>query len=156
MIPVGWTWRLGAVAVATVAALGGTWHLGAQSGARGVRLEWARADAVERTDDARQRQAWAEERDWLTRQAAQRAVAVVRADQGTVAEEAKQVETIKTVYRTIRERAESLPLRVDCSLPADGLRLWNAANAGQLSAAAVSDAAARLPDGTAAAAAAGR
>ena len=150
-----WRWRLGGAAV-VLALLAGVWTAGHRHGARGVRLEWAQAEAVERTDDARQRQAWAEERDWLTRQAAQRAVAVVRADQGTVAEEAKQIETIRTVYRTIRERAEGLPLRVDCSLPADGLRLWNAANAGQLSAAAVSDAAARLPDGTAAAAAAGR
>lgn len=39
-------------------------------------------------------------------------------------------ERIRVVYRTIREKAHETPVNADCGLDADGLRLWNAANAG--------------------------
>lgn len=38
-------------------------------------------------------------------------------------------EQIRIVYRTIKENAHENPV-ADCGLDADGLRLWNAANAG--------------------------
>lgn len=39
-------------------------------------------------------------------------------------------EQIRIVYRTIKEKAHENTVAADCGLDADGLRLWNAANAG--------------------------
>ncbi|HAF44678.1 MAG TPA: hypothetical protein DCK83_07000 [Gallionellaceae bacterium] len=38
-------------------------------------------------------------------------------------------EQIRVVYRTIKEKANENPVTADCSLDANSLRLWNAANA---------------------------
>ncbi|MEW5904800.1 MAG: hypothetical protein AB1722_10720, partial [Pseudomonadota bacterium] len=40
-------------------------------------------------------------------------------------------EQIRIVYRTIKEKAHETSVAADCGLDADGLRLWNAANAGK-------------------------
>lgn len=39
-------------------------------------------------------------------------------------------ESIRVVYRTIKEKADEKPVAADCGLDADSLRLWNAANSG--------------------------
>lgn len=39
-------------------------------------------------------------------------------------------EQIRVVYRTLKEKADETPVSTDCGLDADGLRIWNAANAG--------------------------
>lgn len=62
--------------------------------------------------------------------------AQIRADKITTKREAvaRRRETtreqIRIVYRTIREKADETPIASNCGLDADGLRLWNAANAG--------------------------
>jgi len=39
-------------------------------------------------------------------------------------------EHIRIVYRTLKEKADEMPIASNCGLDADGLRLWNATNAG--------------------------
>lgn len=59
-----------------------------------------------------------------------------KADEITVQREqvAQQRETsreqIRVVYRTLKEQTNETPVNTDCGLDANGLRLWNAANAG--------------------------
>lgn len=66
---------------------------------------------------------------------AQQAAQAVVDETNTRREEVAQAretsrEQIRVVYRTIKEKANENPVAADCSLDADSLRIWNAANAG--------------------------
>lgn len=72
----------------------------------------------------------------IAKQSQAQQAAQAKADETTARREAvaqqREVsrEQIRIVYRSLKEKADETPVATDCGLDADGLRIWNAANAG--------------------------